>query len=347
MFAPGALSGRVALVTGGGTNLGKAAAAELVRCGASVVIAGRRADVLEADGGRVGGGVLVCRRRHPRARGAPTRSSPRRWSATAGSTCCSTTPAASTSSPPRGSPPRAGTRSRGSTSAGRSAMCEAAYELAMREAGRDDRQRDRLAAPRHSRDGSHRRGPGGGGGADAGAGRALGRRRGLGDRDRARAAGDRVAAQVPGRAVARGPPSRCRSSVWARWRSTAGWWRCWPRRWAARCRGRWSRSTGRWTTGPVRGRPADLARDGEVPTEERARRRRGRHEPPRIRANDRRTRGRSVVVAQKPSKLLGRVRFPSPAWRARGRRRGAGDGPEPAGLAARLSSATTGSGAVW
>jgi citronellol/citronellal dehydrogenase len=38
----------VALVTGGGTNLGKAAAAELARCGASVVIAGRRSDVLEA-----------------------------------------------------------------------------------------------------------------------------------------------------------------------------------------------------------------------------------------------------------------------------------------------------------
>jgi citronellol/citronellal dehydrogenase len=36
----------VALVTGGGTNLGKAAAAELVRCGAAVVIAGRREEVL-------------------------------------------------------------------------------------------------------------------------------------------------------------------------------------------------------------------------------------------------------------------------------------------------------------
>jgi citronellol/citronellal dehydrogenase len=33
-------------VTGGGTNLGKAAALELARCGASVVIAGRRPDVL-------------------------------------------------------------------------------------------------------------------------------------------------------------------------------------------------------------------------------------------------------------------------------------------------------------
>lgn len=46
VFAAGALAGRVALVTGGGTNLGKAAAAELVRCGAEVVIAGRREEVL-------------------------------------------------------------------------------------------------------------------------------------------------------------------------------------------------------------------------------------------------------------------------------------------------------------
>jgi citronellol/citronellal dehydrogenase len=44
----------VALVTGGGTNLGKAAAVELARCGASVVIAGRRAEVLEETAGEIG-----------------------------------------------------------------------------------------------------------------------------------------------------------------------------------------------------------------------------------------------------------------------------------------------------
>lgn len=54
VFADGALEGEVALVTGGGTNLGKAAAAELARCGASVVIAGRRQEVLEEAAREIG-----------------------------------------------------------------------------------------------------------------------------------------------------------------------------------------------------------------------------------------------------------------------------------------------------
>lgn len=47
IYAPDLLSGQAALVTGGGTNLGLEAARELLAAGASVVIAGRRADVLE------------------------------------------------------------------------------------------------------------------------------------------------------------------------------------------------------------------------------------------------------------------------------------------------------------
>ncbi|MFZ1994567.1 MAG: SDR family oxidoreductase [Solirubrobacteraceae bacterium] len=43
-------------MTGGGTNLGKAAAAELVRCGAAVVIAGRREEVLAQTAGELGEG---------------------------------------------------------------------------------------------------------------------------------------------------------------------------------------------------------------------------------------------------------------------------------------------------
>jgi citronellol/citronellal dehydrogenase len=46
VFADGLLDGRVTLVTGGGTGLGRAAAQELVACSATVVIAGRREELL-------------------------------------------------------------------------------------------------------------------------------------------------------------------------------------------------------------------------------------------------------------------------------------------------------------
>jgi citronellol/citronellal dehydrogenase len=54
VFSDHALAGRVAIVTGGGTNLGKAAAAELARCGASVLIAGRREEVLHEAAAEIG-----------------------------------------------------------------------------------------------------------------------------------------------------------------------------------------------------------------------------------------------------------------------------------------------------
>lgn len=57
VFAPGLLSGQVALVTGGGTGLGKATAMELVRCGAKVVIAGRRAEVLRQAAAEIDSGL--------------------------------------------------------------------------------------------------------------------------------------------------------------------------------------------------------------------------------------------------------------------------------------------------
>ncbi|MEX1142561.1 MAG: SDR family oxidoreductase [Thermoleophilaceae bacterium] len=47
IFAPGLLDGQVALVSGGGSGLGRATAVELAACGAEVVICGRRAERLD------------------------------------------------------------------------------------------------------------------------------------------------------------------------------------------------------------------------------------------------------------------------------------------------------------
>jgi citronellol/citronellal dehydrogenase len=54
VFADGVLAAHAVLVTGGGTGLGKAAAAELRRCGAEVVICGRREEVVAATAAELG-----------------------------------------------------------------------------------------------------------------------------------------------------------------------------------------------------------------------------------------------------------------------------------------------------
>jgi citronellol/citronellal dehydrogenase len=58
LFQPGLLDGQVAIVSGGGTGLGRASALELAALGAEVVVCGRREEPLaqtaaQADGGRV------------------------------------------------------------------------------------------------------------------------------------------------------------------------------------------------------------------------------------------------------------------------------------------------------
>jgi citronellol/citronellal dehydrogenase len=54
VFAPGLLRGRVVLVTGGGTGLGRASALELVRCGATVAVVGRREEPLRETVAEIG-----------------------------------------------------------------------------------------------------------------------------------------------------------------------------------------------------------------------------------------------------------------------------------------------------
>ncbi len=66
LFAPGLLEGQVAIVSGGGTGLGRASALELAALGAQVVVCGRRPEPLEetaaaAEHGRCEGRVCDIR----------------------------------------------------------------------------------------------------------------------------------------------------------------------------------------------------------------------------------------------------------------------------------------------
>jgi citronellol/citronellal dehydrogenase len=59
-FAPDLLAGARALVTGGGTGLGLAIARRLAGCGAAIVIAGRREDVLQEAADGIGSAVEIA-----------------------------------------------------------------------------------------------------------------------------------------------------------------------------------------------------------------------------------------------------------------------------------------------
>jgi NAD(P)-dependent dehydrogenase (short-subunit alcohol dehydrogenase family) len=61
IFQPGLLDGQVAIVSGGGTGLGKATALELAELGAQVVVCGRRAEPLEETAAAGGGGRIEAR----------------------------------------------------------------------------------------------------------------------------------------------------------------------------------------------------------------------------------------------------------------------------------------------
>jgi citronellol/citronellal dehydrogenase len=61
LFQPGLLDGQVAVVSGGGSGLGRASALELAALGARVVVCGRRAEPLEETAARAEGGRVEAR----------------------------------------------------------------------------------------------------------------------------------------------------------------------------------------------------------------------------------------------------------------------------------------------
>ena len=67
VFAPGVLTGQVALITGGGSGIGLATAREMIRIGAKVAICGRTQAKLDAAKAELGDAciALPCDIREP------------------------------------------------------------------------------------------------------------------------------------------------------------------------------------------------------------------------------------------------------------------------------------------
>ena len=161
-------------MTGGGTNLGKAAAAELVRCGAAVVIAGRREEVLAETASELGEGcswvsgdireragaeaiISAALERHGRLDFLLNNAGGQYF-----------VPAEAITAKGWNAVQRLNV-------AGTLTMCEAAYDLAMRAAGGTIVNVTVSPHQGFPGDGAHRCGTGGGRGADQGAGGAVGR----------------------------------------------------------------------------------------------------------------------------------------------------------------------------
>ena len=269
VFVDGALEGRAAIVTGGGTNLGKASAAELARCGASVVIAGRRAEVLEQAAAEVGERCswVAADIREPGGADRIVATALERYGRL---DLVLNNAGGQYMVPAEGLATKGWRAVQRLNVDGTLAMCKAAYELALRDAGAGTII-NVTVSPHHGMPAM----------AHTGAARAaveaitrdlasaygvhgISRHRG-----RARPLRHRVAPQVPGGALAHRRRHRARSSASAASRSTAGWSRCSPHRSGAALSGSVVTLDGgldNWF-GPWP--PTGLANDGEVPTEER------------------------------------------------------------------------------
>ncbi len=257
VFAPGLLEGLVALVTGGGTGLGRASALELARCGAQRDDRGRRAEVLEQAAAEIDAGWrrrgaigwrATCARREDARRLVETVLERH------GRLDLLVNNAGGQFFSPAELIAAKGWRAVWRLNVeGMLNMAEAAFELAL-ERGGEGTVVNVTLSPHHGMPGM----------AHSGAARATvealtrelaGRWPPAGVAVTAVAAGHfdtEVLAKYPA-SVRAGVALRCRCSGSARSPSTRGWSRCSPRRSGARSAARRSRSTARATTGAARG----------------------------------------------------------------------------------------------